>query len=123
MHPRGRLDPAVQRSPGEPVFASEQLLQQSPADDLGLPPLPGAQPAANGTQAQQAMPGGYMSALQQPQEAPSLRQLSAGGVSVSSGERWAGYDASGSNGALRSGSNGSAVAAAAAVSSWIRHTE
>ena len=94
--------PDAQASPGDHALPSEQLLQRQFVDELGLPPF-SAPPLAQDGPSMQDMPVGYLPLPDQPpQGPPDLRQPSTG--SATSGERWGGYDASGSSGTRRSGS-------------------
>lgn len=114
---------APQASPGDPAFASDALLQPGIANGFGLVPMPAAQ--GDGTHLLPVQGYTPVASQQQPHQPPSLQQTSMGAASVSTSERWAGYDASGSSGAHRTGSNGSAgapmptVSAACLIMTWL----
>jgi hypothetical protein len=101
--------PAQQGSPAQPPISAGQPPSQGGLEAFGRTLLPQA-PAHQPTEPDHGRfpPFGYVPPqLAAPQEPPSLSKSSIGDASVSSGDRWTGYDASGSSGHLRGSGSGS----------------
>ncbi len=115
---------ALQGSPAEPPISAGVPPSQSGPESLGLLPQPSAQQAAELDHQGPFPPFGYVplqaGAPQPPPEQLSTRQASAGDASVSSADRWNGYDASGSLGHHNSSGSGSGVASGGQPAAEVR---